>query len=88
MLENLQNHLQGLGMLLLLITRKICNFTVNSYKIKETRVVTYICRYSSGHLIPTIQSCQNEFRDQMPTRIPAGVGDNPCFLTVYNYDPY
>ena len=25
----------------------------------------------------------------MPTRISAGVGDNPCFLTFfYNYDPY
>ena len=35
----------------------ICNFTVNrnhSYKSKETRVVTYTCRYSSGHLIPII----------------------------------
>jgi len=24
-------------------------------KSKETRVITYICRYSSGHLIPIIQ---------------------------------
>ena len=24
----------------------------------------------------------------MPTRISAGVGDHPCFLTFYNYDPY
>jgi len=23
----------------------------------------------------------------MPTRISAGVGDHPCFLTFYNYDP-
>ena len=33
---------------------KICNFTVNrdhSNK-KETRVVTYSCSYSRGHLIP------------------------------------
>ena len=25
-------------------------------KSKETSVITYTCRYSSGHLIPTIQS--------------------------------
>ena len=24
----------------------------------------------------------------MPTRISAGVGDHPYFLTLYNYDPY
>ena len=24
----------------------------------------------------------------MPTRISAGVGDHPCFLTFYNFDPY
>ena len=24
----------------------------------------------------------------MPTRISAGVGDPPCFVTFYNYDPY
>ena len=24
----------------------------------------------------------------MPTRISADVGDHPCFLTFYNYDPY
>ena len=29
-------------------------------KSKETRVVIYTCRYSSGHLIPIIQSCQDE----------------------------
>jgi len=23
----------------------------------------------------------------MPTRISAGAGDNPCFITFYNYDP-
>ena len=39
---------------LLQVLGKITNFTVNrdhSYKIKETGVVTYTCRYSSGHLI-------------------------------------
>ena len=33
------------------------NFIVNrdhSDKSKEIRVVTYICRYSSGHLIPNL----------------------------------
>ena len=29
-------------------------------KSKETRVITYTYRYSSGHLIPIIQSCQDE----------------------------
>ena len=29
-------------------------------KSKETRMITYTCRYSSGHLIPIIQSCQDE----------------------------
>ena len=24
----------------------------------------------------------------MPTRISTGVGDHPCFLTFYYYDPY
>ena len=34
-------------------------------KSKETRMITYTCRYSSGHLIPIIQSCQ----DNLGTRI-------------------
>ena len=29
-------------------------------KSKEARVIIYTCRYSSGHLIPIIQQCQNE----------------------------
>jgi len=29
-------------------------------KSKETRAVTYTCRYSRGHLIPIIQSFQDE----------------------------
>ena len=29
-------------------------------KSKETRVITYTCRYFSGHLIPVIQLCQDE----------------------------
>jgi len=29
-------------------------------KSKETRVVSYICRYFSGNLIPTIEACLNE----------------------------
>jgi len=29
-------------------------------KSKETKMITYICRYSSGHLIPIIQLCQDE----------------------------
>ena len=33
-------------------------------------MVTYTCRYSSGHLIPVILSCQ----------VSAGVGDHPCSL--------
>ena len=24
----------------------------------------------------------------MPTKISVGVGDHPCFITFYNYDPY
>jgi len=35
-------------------------------KSKETRVVTYTCRYSSGHLIPIIQSCQDELGIKYP----------------------
>jgi len=37
-------------------------------KSKETRVIIYTCRYSSGHLIP---------------RISAGVDDHPSFLTFF-----
>ena len=42
-------------------------------------MVTYTCRYSSGHLIPIIQSCQR--------LISAGVGDHSCFLTFYTVIP-
>ena len=35
-------------------------------KSKETRVITYTCRYSSGHLIPIIQSCQDELEIKFP----------------------
>ena len=38
--------------------KKISDFTVDrdhTYKSKETRVITYTCRYSSGLLIPIIQ---------------------------------
>jgi len=34
-------------------------------KSKETRIVTYTCRYSSEHLIP-IQSCQDELGIKFP----------------------
>ena len=30
------------------------------YKGKETRVITYTCRYSSGHLIPITQSVRGQ----------------------------
>ena len=32
----------------------------------ETRVITYTCRYSSGHLSLFIQSCQDELRIKCP----------------------
>jgi len=35
-------------------------------KSKETRVITYTCRYSSGHLIPIIQSRQDELGIKCP----------------------
>ena len=35
-------------------------------KSKETRVIAYTCRYSSGHLIPIIQSCQDELGIKCP----------------------
>ena len=35
-------------------------------KSKETRVITYTCRYSSGHLIPIIQSCQGKLGIKCP----------------------
>ena len=34
-------------------------------KSKET---SYTCRYSSGHLIPTIQSCQDELGIKFPLK--------------------
>ena len=52
-------------------------------KSKEIRMITYTCRYSSGHLIPTIQSRQ----DELGIRISAGVGDHPCFLTFITMIP-
>jgi len=35
-------------------------------KSKETRMITYTCRYSNGHLIPIIQSCQDELGIKCP----------------------
>jgi len=35
-------------------------------KSKETRATTYTCRYFSGHLIPIIQSCQDELEIKCP----------------------
>ena len=49
--------------------RKISNFTGNSdysKKSKETRAVTYTCRYFSGHLIPMIQTCSGELGINCP----------------------
>ena len=61
----------------------------HSYKSKETRVVTYTCRYSSGHLIDPYNPVMSGWiRDWMPARISAGVGDHHCFLTFYNCDHY
>ena len=55
-----------------------------SLKSKETKEVTYTCRYSSGHLIPN-SSRQDELGIKCPLEISAGVGDFPCFLTFLNY---
>ena len=46
-------------------------------KSKETRVVTYTCRYFSGHLIPNLTELYS-------ARIPAGVSDRPCFLLLWH----
>jgi len=37
-------------------------------KSKETRVITYTCRYSSGHLILIIQLCQDELGIKCPLK--------------------
>ena len=37
-------------------------------KSKETRVIINTCRYSSGHLIPIIQSCQDELGIKCPLK--------------------
>ena len=42
----------------LIILQLIGTIVINC---KETRVFTNTCRYSSGYLIPMIQSCQDEF---------------------------
>ena len=54
-------------------------------KSKETRVITYTCRHSSGHLIPIIQSCQDGIKFSLEY-----LQVCPCFLTFYKYmyDPY
>jgi len=39
---------------------------VIAIKSKETRVVPYTCRYSNGHLIPIIQSYQDELGIKCP----------------------
>ena len=48
-------------------------------------MVTYACRYSSGHLIRIIHLCQDELETKGPTRmhVSAGVDDHPCFPFVY-----
>ena len=56
------------------------NFAVNrdhSFKSKETRVITYTCRYFRGNLIPIIRPYHNEL---VPTRISACVGITLVFL--------
>ena len=40
----------------------------------------YTCGYSRGHLIPIIHPDMTELYE-LPTRISAGVGHHPCFLT-------
>ena len=59
----------GLFVLALLIIKKQTNKyeekwvilqSIGIYKSKETRVVTYTCRYSSEHLISIIQSRQDK----------------------------
>jgi len=37
-------------------------------KSKETRLITYTCRYSSGNLIRIIQSCQDELGIKCPLK--------------------
>ena len=68
--------------------RKMVNRN-HSYKSKETRVVTYVCRYSRGHLIPKIQSHLGKLGIECPLyRISAGVIDHPCFLTFITINPF
>ena len=54
-------------------------------KSKETKMVTYTCRYCSRHLIPIIQSCEDELGIKWPQCKWSPLN---CFLTFYNYDPY
>ena len=44
----------------------LVNIGIIVFKSKETRVVTYTCKYSSGDLIPTIQLCQDELCIKFP----------------------
>ena len=37
-------------------------------KSKETRLITYTCRYSSGNLIRIIQSCKDELGIKCPLK--------------------
>ena len=42
------------------VLKKLVILQLIDINSKETRVITYTCRYSSAHLIPITQSCQNE----------------------------
>ena len=53
-------------------------------KSKETMVVAYACKYSSGQLIPIFQSVAvAELGIKGPLDISAGVGYHPYFFIFY-----
>ena len=59
-------------------------------KSKETRVVTYACSYSNGHLISKIQLCQDELGikcllEYLQTYVTTL---NSLLFCKFNFDPY
>jgi len=64
------------------------------------RVLCYVDNYKCNEKLAILQSIgiivikvgnkggADILVGSIPTRISAGVGDHPCFLTFYYYDPY
>ena len=74
--------------------KKLCTvqITIIEMPIISKTIKTAQCLFNYC-LAPLPHTLLDKYKEKLvfyriPTRISAGVGDHPCFLTFYNYDPY